>query len=171
MRVNLGCGDRYVDGWWNVDHEGSPHPKDETVDLTGELPWAPNTITYAYAGHILEHLTKSTALSLLVRLRACMAIGGRLLVVGPDVRKAEEMIANGTFDFRWGHTLDSLKYGGDRWPGDTHQWECDAEQVMELLESAGWNYVINLHSVNNAPSFWPIADREPQWQCAVWAEI
>ena len=52
MKINLGCGDRYEAGWVNVDHAAMPHPKDATVDLTGDLPWGLGTVEMVYAGHI-----------------------------------------------------------------------------------------------------------------------
>jgi hypothetical protein len=100
-----------------------------------------------------------------------MRTDGQILVVGPDIPKAKKMINEGVFDFRWGHTLDSLKHGGDRWLGDTHHWECDAAQVIEMLNTAGWSLAIDLHNIDNVTDFWPVADRAPKWQCAVWGEM
>jgi predicted SAM-dependent methyltransferase len=168
VKINLGCGDRYVAGWVNVDHAGSPHRKDETVDLTGILPWKPGSITHVYAGHVLEHLTIQQALDLLERLHPLMASGGDIMVVGPDVGKAEAMVAAGTFDFSGGHTLDSIKHGGHRWPGDEHRWECDAAILIDMLKETGWTDVAEI-PIGDVPAFWPVADRRPAWQCAIHA--
>lgn len=159
MRLNLGCGDRYQFGWHNVD-SGSPHNKDEEVDLRGPLPW--HDVSYAYAGHVLEHLFVGEVIALLGRLRDCMAPDGELLVVGPDVRVAQDMATAGTLDV----TMDSLTNGGHRWPGDEHRWHCAAEDVEALLRATCWTRIIRL-SINELPAFWPVADRGPQWQCAV----
>lgn len=169
MKLNLGCGDRYVAGWHNVDY-GTPCHVDERLDLRGELPWT--NVTHAYAGHVLEHLSLDDCAQLLTRLRACMAdTGGLLLVVGPDVQVAEKMIQDGTFDSTY-HSLESLYDGAARWDGDEHQWGCTADLVAQLLRDAGWPVVddlggvAGLNGLAEGPS-WPIADRTPQWQCAV----
>lgn len=164
MRVNLGCGDRYVEGWVNVDF-GTPHRHDLSVDLTGELPWR-GTLTHVYAGHLLEHLTELQSLELLKRLRVCAHPGGCVVVlVGPDVEVAERMIDDGTFDHGWG-TLESIKHGAGRWAGDVHLWETTGPKVRALAVEAGWPVVHDL-TIAQLEGGWPVADRGPQWQYAV----
>jgi len=160
MRLNLGAGDRYAPGWHNVDRADCPHAKDEAHDLRDFLPWT--DVQYAYAGHLLEHLRVGNAIVLLERLLQCMAPGGELMVVGPDCVVAEGMAFAGTLDV----TLDSLKYGASRWPGDEHRWECSQLDIRILLERTGWSDVTNV-GINSVPMMWPVADRRPQWQCAI----
>jgi len=175
MKINLGCGEQYADGWTNVDHAGSPYRVDATVDLTGELPWSVGALEYVYAGHVLEHLFLSDALDLLERLRELMTPGGRIMCVGPDIARATAMEAAGTLE-TWvdeagrslGSTLDLLIYGGQRWPGDEHRWACDADTLVAMLKETGWVDVAEVPISEVAP-LWPVADRGPQWQCAVGA--
>lgn len=160
-RLNLGCGDRYAEDWWNVDFAGSPHRKDEEIDLrTNALPWS--GVELAYAGHVLEHLYVDEVLVLLEALRGCMAPDGELMVVGPDLILAQGMAAAGTLDV----TIDSLTNGGHRWHGDEHRWHCTQWAVAALLTAAGWRRVKRM-AIADVPDFWPVADRGPQWQCAV----
>lgn len=161
MRINLGCGDRYADGWHNVDRADMPHRMDEAVDLrTAALPWT--GIQYAYAGHLLEHLFIDDVIVLLTALRGCMAEDGELMVVGPDVLIAQGMAVAGTLDV----TLDSIRHGAGRWPGDEHRWECTGWAVERLLTLTGWQQVQRV-GIGNVPGMWPVADRGPRWQCAV----
>jgi hypothetical protein len=161
MKLNLGCGDRYAEGWHNVDREDCPHRKDEARPLADFLPW--RGVTYAYAGHVLEHLTIRDVLVMLPRLRECMsAPDGELMVVGPDLHIARGMELSGTLDV----TMDSLRYGAHRWPGDEHRWECSGWDIEALLEATGWNDV-RILGIENVPDVWPVADRRPRWQCAV----
>ena len=164
MNINLGAGDRYADGWTNVDWPGSPHRKDETVDLTGPLPWEPGSVELAYAGHVLEHLTLDDCHHLLTHLRPCMALDGALLVVGPDLDRARTLLAAGALDV----TLDSLLYGADRWPGDQHLWECTPDIIVELLTATGWQGIHEV-GIGEVDAVWPVADRGPIWQCAIGA--
>lgn len=160
MKINLGAGDRYAPGWVNVDHTACPHPVDERVDLRGPLPWT--GLTHVYAGHVLEHLYVGEVLGLLGRLRECMAPEGQLMVVGPDVLIAEGMAVAGTLDV----SMESLINGGHRWIGDEHRWHCTTWDVMALLSATGWREVTQV-GINQVPTLWPVADRGPQWQCAV----
>jgi len=165
MRVNLGCGDRYQPGWHNVDHAGSPHQKDDTIDLTGSLPWAVGTIELTYAGHVLEHLTLDECHTLLANLRPCMAPEGILMIVGPDLDRARTLLAVGALDV----TLESLQFGGHRWPGDEHRWECLPVVIEDLLTATGWRDITEI-GIKNVPAMWPVADRRPVWQCAIQAK-
>lgn len=161
MRLNLGCGDRYAESWLNVDRADMPHRMDAAVDLrTNSLPWT--DVEYAYAGHILEHLFVDEVIVLLETLRKCMAPGGELMIVGPDVILAHGLAVAGTLDV----TMESLENGGHRWPGDEHRWHCTQWAVQRMLLVTGWQQVKRM-GINQVPEFWPVADRRPQWQCAV----
>lgn len=162
MQVNLGSGDRYAPGWVNVDHQGCPHQKDLTVDLRGELPWNEGELKRVFMGHLLEHLKVHECISLLSRLRHVVAPGGEVMIVGPDLYIAEGMAVAGTLEV----TLDSLRYGADRWGGDQHRWECSAYDITALLRASGWDNSSSI-GINNVPADWPVADRNPQWQCAI----
>ena len=171
MKLNLGCGDRYVNGWVNVDHAGSPHRKDQEVDLVdGWFPWQPGIVTHVYAGHLLEHLHLDDAANLLGLLRPFMAPDGKIMIVGPDVDKARKMIDDGTFDFSWGHTLESITHGGHRWPGDEHKWQSRVGVVLDMLEVMGWQDIVDV-GIEHVPDEWPVADRSPLWQFAVSASV
>jgi hypothetical protein len=167
-KINLGCGDRHADGWVNVDHAGMPHRQDVSVDLTGELPWEPGSIGAVYAGHALEHLTQPHAQDLLARLLPLMVPGGQIMVVGPDLDLAVKM-ADPVGRIGPDHMLDDLRFGADRWPGDQHLWLCTGPLVMSMLAVAGWGRVTDV-KIAGVGQRWPVADRGPQWQCAIRAE-
>lgn len=160
VKLNLGCAEHYILGWYNVDHEPCPYGRDETVDLTQPLPVSLHGITHVYAGHVLEHLSLSQCGYLLTELRTRMIPGGQIMVVGPDVELAQELGVG-----PW-HNVDEIRAGAKRWPGDEHQWECTAAQVMGLLVGAGWRNVIDV-GIAEVDECWPVADRVPQWQLAV----
>ena len=165
-RVNLGCGDRFVEKWWNVDVATMPFAKDEVVDLRGELPWPDGSIAQAYAGHVLEHLYPSEAQTLCYRLHRKMAYGGELVVVGPDCDIAEELIPPGAND-EFGATIESLVHGGHRWPGDEHKWRSTVGETIYLLNCAGWHNVKGITLDEAVAEGWPVADPRPKWQFAL----
>jgi predicted SAM-dependent methyltransferase len=161
VKLNVGCGDRYVEGWHNVDRADMPHRKDEACDIRASaLPWS--EVQFAYAGHVLEHLFVEHVIIFLEALRGCMASDGELMAVGPDVILAQGMAVAGTLDV----TMDSLENGGHRWPGDEHRWHCTQWGVERMLMATGWQQIKRI-GINAVPEMWPVADRRPQWQCAV----
>lgn len=162
MRINLGCGDRYADGWINVDVADMPHRKDEAVDLCGPLPWADGSADRIYAGHVFEHIPLASCRILLPQLRDILRVGGILMVVGPDCEKAWEMERAGTLDV----SLDSLRYGAGRWSGDHHEWECTEKQLAMLLVDAGFAVLYD-YMDDVVANGWPVADPGPEWQACV----
>lgn len=163
MKLNLGAGDRYAEGWHNVDLPSCPHRKDQELDLRGLLPWT--GVTHVYCGHLLEHLFVGYALVFLDRLRECMTPDGELMIVGPDVLIAQGMAEAGTLDV----TMQSLTGGAGRWPGDEHRWHCSAMDLLLMLRYTGWTRRERM-GIDSVPAMWPVADRGPRWQCAVRAQ-
>lgn len=162
MKINIGCGDRYVAGWHNVDVAEMPHQKDQIVDLTDPLPWEPACADRIYAGHVLEHIPLPGCRMLLPRLLQVLKPGGTLMVVGPDCDKAWHMQQAGTLDV----SLDSLRYGASRWSGDQHHWECTKAQLVILLIEAG--FMIDIPTMDTiVADGWPVADPGPKWQAIV----
>lgn len=169
MNINLGCGDRYVDGWVNVDLPDMPHRVDQRVDITSELPWRENSIDCVYAGHVLEHLHKDDAYQLVARLLPLMKPYGAIMLVGPDVEVAAQLFNNvPNAPDQFGVTLDALRYGAGRWCGDVHLWECTVHVLEDMLNRAGWDSVTPMNMDEVAVN-WPVADPRPKWQCAVGA--
>lgn len=80
MRLNLGCGDRYQDGWVNVDLYA------ERVDIREDLRLfvPPDGITEAQAIHVVEHLNRIDAIRLLSRLFDAMQPGALLAIEMPE---------------------------------------------------------------------------------------
>lgn len=165
LSVNLGCGDRYVDGWVNVDW-GTPHKVDERVDLTGELPWDEGSISRVYAGHLFEHLERDDCVSLVKRVLRCADPAGCVFVaVGPDCDVTRAQVSAGTFDYGWG-TPEEIYHGAGRWAGDVHLWETTGPLVARVFRDAGWPVVHTL-TIAQLEGGWPVADRGPTWQYAV----
>jgi hypothetical protein len=163
--LNLGSGDYPADPpWWNVDGAGCPHPVDETVDITGPLPpaWYEHQATRIYLGHVLEHLTIGEGENLLGRLHDVAADGCALMIVGPDVHRAEAMNRAGQLSDEW---VRLVRQGGDRCPGDQHQWECEPQTLIRMCANAGWSNVREI-PVELVPSVWPLVS-DIGWQCAV----
>jgi hypothetical protein len=165
ININLGCGDRYVPGWTNVDLIDMPHKADQRVDLIHDvLPW--ENVDSIYAGHLLEHMQPWEALRLLAKLREVTVPGGAIMVVGPDVEVAFQMIQSG--EEMYTATMESLRYGAGRWAGDVHYWACTERALTVMLELAGWTAITPV-PISEAALTWPVADPRPQWQAAVGA--
>src|SRR5688572_678533 len=89
LRLHLGCGEQYLDGYVNIDFPPSEHsvqlssPADELADIT-RLTYARGSVDEVRLHHVFEHFDRPTALRLLIDWRLWLADGGRLTIETPD---------------------------------------------------------------------------------------
>lgn len=86
LRLHLGCGSLYKEGWVNVDLAGTR--VDLAWDLSRPLPFAPGSVDAIFHEHLLEHLTYARGLELNRRCRALLRPGGVLRIGVPDAGAA-----------------------------------------------------------------------------------
>jgi predicted SAM-dependent methyltransferase len=158
VRLNIGCGQHYADGWTNTDlHEAGPFP--DVVCSILSLPFPDGSVERVYCGHVLEHVTVDDLLPALAEVRRVLANDGKLMIVGPDVNLTalHEPVL-----------LEAVAAGGGRWPGDEHRWIPTGELTLGYLEASGL-FDARLLFVADVSDEWPIVAREP-WQFAIEAQ-
>lgn len=168
MMINVGCGSfRAPAPWVNIDHTNLGDIRPDIMADARELPSEVNGVTTAYLGHFLEHIPEDEVVSVLKAIRERMVPGGRLLVVGPDVKKAAAMHDQGTLDtatFLAAHkSPDSWV---PEWPGDVHHWDCNEEKVLNFLNAAGFSTVAIVPINSRIVRTFPVTALDA-WQCAV----
>jgi len=88
IKLNLGCGHSYRDGWVNVDHFAGCKP-----DIVQNLesfpwPWPDNSVDEIYMSHVMEHLGQETSvfLALMKEIYRVCRNGATLKVIVPHPR-------------------------------------------------------------------------------------
>jgi hypothetical protein len=94
-RVHLGCGDRYLDGYLNVDFppaggvaSGTSHP-DLAADIR-HVHCPAEALKEIRLHHVFEHFERAAALALLVRWHDWLSPGGSLVIETPDFERCIE---------------------------------------------------------------------------------
>lgn len=161
MRVNLGCGQAYLDGWVNVD--ASPNVRaDVHLDAIEFVRQHGSDIEEVFMGHVIEHLMPSDALSLLILLNERTPPGCLVSAVTPDMAAIFQAYLSGDVDnmelneeFIYSYVQPSH-----------HVWCHDSRSLADLFRSAGFEAVEEID-----PSTWPPVfhktGRESRWQCGV----
>jgi predicted SAM-dependent methyltransferase len=82
--LNVGCGSNFHSDWLNVDVVPASAAV-MSVDIRKCLPFADEAIDVVYCSHVLEHLSRQEAASLLGQMRRVLRPGGVIRVVVPDL--------------------------------------------------------------------------------------
>ncbi len=88
MRLNLGCGNKHMDDWVNVDKVATP-AVDQVVDLEEfPWPWADDSVDEVLLFHVLEHLGARTDvyLGIFKELYRVCRDGATILIAVPHPR-------------------------------------------------------------------------------------
>lgn len=92
IRLHLGCGERYMEGYVNVDFPPETQSLMDTskvdlyADLT-ELSYDPGSVREVRLHHVFEHFDRPTALRLLLDWYDWLAPGGLLVIETPDFER------------------------------------------------------------------------------------
>lgn len=88
LRLNLGCGDKLLPGWLNVDSVPDCNP-DMVCDLEQfPWPWADNSVEEILLSHVLEHLgeDRDVYLGIIKELYRVCCHGARIQIMVPHPR-------------------------------------------------------------------------------------
>jgi predicted SAM-dependent methyltransferase len=92
LRLHLGCGESYLEGYVNIDFPPSEHTvqtrsrADQNADIT-TLSYPPGSAAEIRLHHVFEHFDRPTALRLLVDWRLWLVPGGLLTIETPDFER------------------------------------------------------------------------------------
>src|SRR5450432_493903 len=84
--LNLGCGDRFIESWINIDFiSNSPYVRQH--DLNTGIPIGDNSVDVVYHSHILEHFTKGKGEQLVKECFRVLKPGGIIRIAVPDLEQ------------------------------------------------------------------------------------
>lgn len=99
MKLHLGCGEQYLQGYRNIDQPPASHPvqsrsvADEHADLSA-LRYPAGSIEEVRLHHVFEHFPRPVAIALVASWASWIRPGGRLHVEVPDfVRTARSVLS------------------------------------------------------------------------------
>jgi predicted SAM-dependent methyltransferase len=158
MRLNVGAGDREFHAghpWINIDARPEADP-DLLGDVVEGLPFRDECADLMYAGHFFEHVPLDDIGFAAHELFRLLKPGGAIMVVGPDVGKPTDRLA----ELRRTDSPDA-----DTNPA-LHSWDCTAAKVEQILTDAGFVAVHEL-PITDVGEIWPVFDRVTADQFAV----
>jgi len=136
IKLHLGCGERHIDGFINIDIEYYPGV-DMVDDVRYLTKFKENTVDLIYACNVLEHLGRWEYLPALKRWYSLLKKSGVLRISVPDFEAVCEYYISSK-DLK---SLYPALYAGQDNPRNYHYWCWDFETLKEELESVGFKNV------------------------------
>jgi predicted SAM-dependent methyltransferase len=163
MKLNLGCGDKKMVNFINVDIRENVKP--DIVDDVSKLEkFNVNSIDLIYACHILEHFGRHEYKKVLSRWFNLLKEGGTLRLAVPNF----ESVCNLYIKNKKLSELIGLLYGGQTYPQNFHYYIWDFESLKKDLEEVGfkivklydWRNTEHSHIDDYSQSYLPHMDKD-----------
>lgn len=133
IRLNLGCYNKKIYGFINVDcrPEVNPDIVDDAFTLES---FEENSVDLIYSSHMLEHKNREDGFVALKRYNAVLKVGGELYLSVPDLQKVFEHY----IFFKDLRKLQCFLYGSQNYSEDHHLNGWDFKTLSQDLHKAGF---------------------------------
>ncbi len=149
VRLNLGCGDKILPGYINIDTASSR--KDKKPDIIADIRDLKNIKTEIadeiLSVHVIEHFYYWEVLPLLQGWKRLLKTGGKLIIECPNLLYACQMIVNNPERASQPDQNGQMSmwplYGDPSWkdPLMCHKWAYTPESLAAVLTKAGFTDV------------------------------
>lgn len=145
LRLNLGCGDKILQGYVNVDVVQTRAGKkpDVICDLHDLAPFGDNTADEILSVHVVEHFWRWEIRDILREWLRVLKPGGRMIVECPNLLSACQMFIQDPQQFsredQRGQRTMWVFYGDPAWkdPLMIHRWGYTPQSLAELMHEVG----------------------------------
>ena len=161
VRLNLGCGPLYLEGWVNVDADPEVRA-DHHGDAIEFVRRHAAEVTEVYMGHFLEHLRLGDALALLILIRERLEPGAVVSAVTPDMRAIFDAYLRGEMDNQFLNDWYIYSYVQP----SHHNWCHDVDSLAGLFARAGLVDVEPIDIATWEPVYYK-SGPNARWQCGV----
>lgn len=148
LRINMGCGRRVLDGYFNIDiahDEKAPRVPDLLCDITQGIPLPDSCAIELLAVHVVEHFFVWDVDKVLTEWARLLAKGGKLIIEMPDLIKCcENIIKHKTHGGKHPDQLGRFGLYGDprlENPYMLHKWLYTPQEVIQMLKTHGFTKV------------------------------
>ncbi len=137
-KLHLGCGDKILPGFLNVDMRELPGVDIANFDVTDLSRFENGSFDLIYACHVLEHLPRQRTFPTILEWNRVLRPGGVLRVAVPDWEATVEIFRR-TNDYE---NLLNWIYGGREYVGNEHHRQFTFSGLKTLLIEAGFKRVV-----------------------------
>lgn len=136
LKLHLGCGSKYINGFYHIDAIQYPHVDHQGfVDRLEFL--ANNSVELIYASHVLEHFARNEVDYVLREWHRVLRPGGILRLAVPDFKACARLYVEGKLAHGI-NDITGLIIGGQRNGHDFHHIIFDEESLTARLRNIGF---------------------------------
>ncbi|MGV3278411.1 class I SAM-dependent methyltransferase [Rickettsiales bacterium LUAb2] len=133
VKLHLGCGAKYFNGWINIDAKEEEFPGDNSnkvdiiYNLTKLLPIENESVDFIFHDNFFEHLTFEDGLALLTDHYRVLKKGGVVRINQPDLETITKLYINDSFeDLMIDNRTYREHYSKERWGIDVNRNRCES---------------------------------------------
>ena len=149
IKLNLGCGDKIISGYINVDIVAARAGKQPDVicDLHDLKVFESNSVDEILAVHVVEHFWQWEATDILKEWTRVLKPGGKMILECPNlISAAQEFLKNPDISALGGNEGQRsmwVFYGDPAWrdPLMIHRWGYTPKSLATLMNSAGLTHL------------------------------
>ncbi|MEX2006652.1 MAG: class I SAM-dependent methyltransferase [Candidatus Saccharimonadales bacterium] len=143
MKLHLGCGQVYLEGYVNIDYPLSKHTvqqksvADEFADLT-DMKYKPESIEEVRLHHVFEHFPRTQAVALLVSWHSWLKKGGRVHIEVPEFDATARLVLDPKVPKKDRRLAMRHIFGSNEAPWAVHYDGWNEERFKELFDTFGF---------------------------------
>jgi predicted SAM-dependent methyltransferase len=146
LKLHLGCGTVYLDGWVNVDLDAPA--ADLQLDITRGVPLGAGSTRLIYHEHVMEHITADQGAFCLKDWHRLLEPGGVVRIATPDLAYVVDKYKSA--DWREQAWLRLPEYAFIKTPAEMlnvsmrwwdHQYLYDGQELERRMREAGFQTV------------------------------
>jgi len=163
LRLHLGCGEQYLDGYINIDYPSSEHTvmviKADIFADIAQLNFPPCSLDEIRSHHVFEHFSRIEALALLIEWHQWLKLGGKLHIETPDlIGSAKTLLLDTSWSVKMGVVRHLAGSHEAKWAYHIDQWFPERfEHTLRKLgfdpvqtQSVSWQhepFLSNVHAI------------------------
>jgi predicted SAM-dependent methyltransferase len=136
--LHIGCGEKNVPGFINVDARPLAHVHVVTDDITSLSEFASGTVDLVYMCHILEHIHRNDLKKVLLETKRVLKEGGVLRISVPDFDRLIEVYKAAGGDIE---SISRQLMGGQDHQYNVHYCVFNHQHLSKLFKDAGFREV------------------------------
>lgn len=146
LRLHLGCGQTYFQGYINIDFPPSEHTVQTTskADLYAnitELQFPLNSVDEVRSHHVFEHFTRQETLAMLCAWHTWLKIGGIIVIETPDFESSMQQLTSTNYSYQEKQAILRHVFGSHEAHWAIH---CDGwykEKYEHILHQLGYEII------------------------------